>query len=264
MKNELLKKQMLRISKYIFSDIARNKIVLAYTFFLFAVTFGLFQIEEDASKAVLSLLSIVLIVVPLISLIFSTIHYYNSLEFVELMVSQPVSRVVIITSQYTGTTLSLLMGFVVGTGVPLLIYQFDATALSLLFAGTILTIIFSSIGYLVSVKSKDKARGIGVALLVWFYFSLIYDGLVLLLLFTFSDYPVEKFTLLLSSVNPVDLARIFVMLRLDVSALMGYTGATYKDFFGSSTGTLFSGGILMLWAVIPLWLAIRAFRKKDL
>jgi Cu-processing system permease protein len=100
--------------------------------------------------------------------------------------------------------------------------------------------------------------------LVWFYFSLIYDGLVLLLLFTFSDYPVEKFTLLLSSVNPVDLARIFVMLRLDVSALMGYTGATYKDFFGSSTGTLFSGGILMLWAVIPLWLAIRAFRKKDL
>lgn len=255
---------MLKISRYIFSDIARNRIVIAYTIFLLAVTLGLFQIEDDPGKATLSLLNIILIVVPLISLIFSTIHYYNSLEFVELMVSQPVSRTVIISSQYMGTTFSLLLAFVIGTGIPLTIYQFDATALSLLFSGVILTIIFSSIGHLVSVNSKDKARGIGVALLVWFYFSLIYDGLVLLLLFTFSDYPIEKFTLLLSSLNPVDLARIFVMLRLDVSALMGYTGATYKDFFGSSLGALYSSSILILWSVIPLWMAIYRFRKKDL
>jgi Cu-processing system permease protein len=255
---------MLRIAGYVFSDIARNRVVLAYTIFLFAVTFGLFQIEDDPGKAVLSLLNIILIVVPLISLIFSTINYYNSLEFTELMVSQPVSRVVIIASQYTGTTFSLLLGFVIGSGIPLLIYRFDATTMSLLFSGVILTIIFSSIGYLISVRSKDKARGIGVALLVWFYFSLIYDGLVLLLLFTFSDYPVEKFTLLMSSLNPVDLSRIFVMLKLDVSALMGYTGATYKEFFGGNLGTLYSAGILILWSVIPLWLALIAFRKKDL
>ena len=255
---------MLKISKYIISDIARNRIVLAYTIFLFAVTFGLFQLENDSGKAVLSLLSIILIVIPLISLIFSTIYYYNSLEFVELMVSQPVSRAVIIGSQYTSTTFSLLLGILVGSGIPLLMYQFDASSVSLIFSGIILTIIFSSIGYLVSVKSKDKARGIGVALLVWFYFSLIYDGMVLLLLFTFSDYPVENFTLLLSSLNPVDLARIFVMLRMDVSALMGYTGATYKEFFGSNTGALYAGGILLLWSAIPIWLAITSFRKKDL
>src|SRR5689334_6667084 len=122
---------MLRISRYVFADIARNKVVLAYTIFLFLVTFGLFQIEDDPGKAVLGILNIVLIVVPLISLIFSTIHYYNSLEFVELMVSQPVGRVVIISSQYTGTTFSLMLGFLMGTGIPLFIYQFDATALSL-------------------------------------------------------------------------------------------------------------------------------------
>lgn len=255
---------MLRISRYVFSDIARNRVVLGYTLFLFMVTFGLFQIEDDAGKAVLSILNIILIVVPLISLIFSTIHYYNSLEFVELMVSQPIGRVFIIGSQYTGTTFSLMLAFLAGCGIPLIIYQFDAVAMSLLFSGIILTIIFSSIGYLISVKSKDKARGIGVALLVWFYFSLIYDGLVLLLLFTFNDYPLEKFTLVMSSLNPVDLSRIFVMLRLDVSALMGYTGATYKDFFGSSLGTFYATGILMLWAILPLWLAIIAFRKRDL
>jgi Cu-processing system permease protein len=38
----------------------------------------------------------------------------------------------------------------------------------------------------------------------------------------------EKFTLLLSALNPIDLGRIFMMLKMDVSALMGYTGALYK------------------------------------
>ena len=127
-----------RISKYIFSDIVRNKIIIAYTIFLFAITFGLFQIEDDTGKAVLSLLNIVLIVVPLISLIFSTIHYYNSLEFVELMVSQPVSRSIIIFSQFSGTTFSLMTAFLIGTGVPICMYQIDDTTFSLLFAGMVL------------------------------------------------------------------------------------------------------------------------------
>jgi len=113
-------------------------------------------------------------------------------------------------------------------------------------------------------KARDKARGIGAALLLWFYFALIYDGLVLLTLFAFSEYPMEKFTLLLSSLNPIDLGRIFIMLKMDVSALMGYTGALYKDFFGSATGVLFTAGIMLLWAAVPLWLAVRSFKRKDL
>jgi len=93
---------------------------------------------------------------------------------------------------------------------------------------------------------------------------LIYDGLILLILFAFSDYPMEKFTLLLSALNPVDLGRIFIMLKMDVSALMGYTGALYKDFFGSGMGVFFTAGIMLLWATVPLWLAVRSFKGKDL
>jgi Cu-processing system permease protein len=74
----------------------------------------------------------------------------------------------------------------------------------------------------------------------------------------------EKFTLLLSALNPVDLGRIFIMLKMDISVLMGYTGAVYKDFFGASTGILFTCGIMVIWAILPLWLAVRKFRKKDM
>ena len=221
---------MLKVSRYVLYDIFRNKIVIAYTLFLFIVSFSMFRMEENSSKAMLSLLSIILIVLPLVSLVFSTIHYYNSYEFIELMLSQPLSRTRILLSEFGGA----------------------------------LTIVFTSIAFLASVRSKDKARGIGFALLLWFYFALIYDGLVLLILFAFSDYPMEKFTLLLSALNPIDLGRIFIMLKMDISALMGYTGALYKDFFGSGKGVLFTTVIMLLWAIIPLWLAVRSFRKKDM
>jgi Cu-processing system permease protein len=220
--------------------------------------------EENPSKAVLSLLNIVLIVVPLISMVFSTIHWYNSYEFIELMLTQPISRKKVLLSEYAGVASSLLTAFFIGVGIPVLLHNFNSTGLGLLLIGSLLTLVFTSLAFLASVKSKDKARGIGIALMLWFYFSLIYDGLVLLILFSFSDYPLEKLTLVLSSLDPIDLGRMFLMLKMDVSALMGYTGATYKDFFGSNTGVIYTIGIMLLWIVIPILLAVRSFNKKDL
>jgi Cu-processing system permease protein len=252
------------LSRYILYDILRNKIVIAYTLFLFVISMSMFQMEENSSKAMLSLLNIVLIVVPLVSLVFSTIHYYNSYEFIELMSSQPVSRTKILLSEFTGVCLSLLSSFFIGVAVPVLIYSPDATGLALLFTGAALTLVFTSLAFLASVLARDKARGIGIALLLWFYFALIYDGLVMLILFSFADYPLEKFTLFLSALNPIDLGRIFIILKMDVSALMGYTGALYKDFFGGLWGMLFTAGIMLLWVIVPLWLAVQRFKKKDL
>ena len=255
---------MLKISKYVLYDILRNKVVLAYTVFLFIISMSLFQMEENSSKAVLSLLNIVLIVVPLVSMVFSTIHWYNSYEFIELMLTQPISRKKVLLSEFLGISSSLVTAFLVGVGLPVLIYNFDSTGIALLLIGSLLSLAFTSIAFFASVKSRDKARGIGTALLLWFYFALIYDGLILMILFSFSEYPMEKMTLLLSSLNPIDLGRIYLMLQLDVSALMGYTGATYKDFFGSSTGLFYTLGIMAIWIVVPLLLAIRSFNKKDL
>ncbi len=255
---------MFKLSRYVLYDILRNKIILAYTLFLLIVSVSMFRMEENSSRAMLSLLNIVLIVLPLVSLVFTTTHYYNSYEFIELMLAQPMSRTRILLSEFGGVCVSLLSAFWIGVGVPVLLFSADETGFALLFTGTALTIVFTSIAFLASVKSKDKTRGIGFALLLWFYFALIYDGLVLLILFAFSDYPMEKFTLLLSALNPIDLGRIFIMLKMDVSALMGYTGALYKDFFGSSTGILFTTGIMLLWAALPLWLAVRSFKRKDM
>jgi Cu-processing system permease protein len=220
--------------------------------------------EENSDKAMLSLLNIVLLVVPLICIVFSTIHYYNSYEFIELMLSQPMSRTRILLSEYAGISFSLITAFFAGVGIPILIFSMTSTGIALILTGCALTLVFTSIAFWASVKSRDKARGIGFALLLWFYFALIYDGLILLILFSFSDYPLEKLTLVLSALNPIDLGRIFIMLKMDVSALMGYTGALYQDFFGNITGMLFTIGVMMIWIVLPLYSAVQSFKKKDL
>jgi Cu-processing system permease protein len=159
---------------------------------------------------------------------------------------------------------SLCLAYVVGVGFPFLLYGAWQPISTLLIMGVFLTLVFVSLAFFSSVLTRDKAKAIGIALLFWFYFSLIYDGILLWVVYTFSDYPLEKLTLTLIAFNPVDLARIIMLLQLDISALMGYTGAFYNNFFGSNLGIVFSVSLLMLWVLWPILFAMRIFSRKDL
>ncbi|HLT80221.1 MAG TPA: ABC transporter permease subunit [Cyclobacteriaceae bacterium] len=255
---------MTRIVRYIFIDILRTRFTMLYTLFLLISTMALYHLDSDPGKVVLSLLNVVLMVVPLVSIVFTTIHFFNSYEFIELMLAQPVARRVVFLGEYMAVACSLCAAFLVGLGAPILIFGGGPGAWTLLFSGLMLTLVFVSLAFLSSVMTRDKAKAIGIALLFWFYFSLIYDGLLLWIIYSFADYPLEKVTLALIAFNPVDLARIVMLLQLDISALMGYTGAFYKNFFGSNTGIFFSAGILVIWVLTPLWIALRIFIRKDL
>ena len=245
-------------------DILRSKIIIGYTLFLLLVSMIVFNLEDNGSKGLTSLLNIILIIVPLVSIIFSTIYIYNSAEFMELLVSQPLKRSTLWMSEFIGLSSAMSLAFLIGAGIPILLYQPDAVGITMLITGILLSIIFVSIALLSSVKTRDKAKGIGLAILLWFYFSIIYDGLVLFILFQFEDYPMEKPMLIFSALNPIDLSRILILLKMDVSALMGYTGAVFQDFFGTLTGTIVAVSTLLLWAAIPCWFSVRSFIKKDL
>jgi Cu-processing system permease protein len=123
---------------------------------------------------------------------------------------------------------------------------------------------FVSIAMLASVLTRDKAKGIGVVLLLWFFFALLYDAIVLFLMFALADYPLEKAMLAFVSLNPIDLARVVVLLQMDISALMGYTGALYREFLGTGWGIAFAVLVLLMWGIAPMLLAVRVFKKKDL
>ena len=255
---------MKKIIKYVFIDILRNKIVLAYTLFLLLLSLSIFNLEDNSAKGILSLLNIVLIIVPLVSILFASIYVYNSAEFLELLVSQPLKRNSIWLSIFIGLAYSLTLAFFIGVGIPVLLYELSATGITMLLVGLLLTVIFVAIAMLATVNTRDKAKGIGVAVLLWLYFSVLFDGLVLFLLFQFADYPLEKAMIGISALNPIDLSRILVLLKMDVSALMGYTGAVFKDFFGTTIGLIIAILVLIFWSIIPVWLSVRKFNRKDL
>lgn len=255
---------MFRIVKYVVGDIVRGRIVIGYAGLLLVASLGLFNLGGDTTKALVGLLSLVLMIVPLVSLVFATAHFYNSYEFIELLAAQPLPRATIILAQIMGVTLALIAALIVGIVVPVLLYAFTATGLTLIAVALMLTAVFTALAFLAAVLARDKARGIGAVLLIWFYFGLLHDGLTLYTLFLLDDFPLEGISVTLLALNPVDLARVLVLLQMDVSALMGFTGAMLKDLLGTGTGIVCATLILGAWIIAPVMATVWIFRRTDL
>lgn len=255
---------MSSIFKLVFADILKNRIVAVYTLLLAALSWSMFALEDNSSKGLLSLMNIILLVVPLVSVIFSTIYNYNNAEFIELLLSQPISRKLIWRNLFFGLSASLMLAFFVGAGIPLLIFTPLALACTMILTGMILTMVFAALAFLSCSISRDKAKGIGITIVLWLFYSVLFDGLVLFLTFQFADYPIEKMMIGVSLLNPVDTARILILLQLDVSALMGYTGAVFREFFGTMGGIVISVCTMLMWVWLPYYISLRRFSKKDL
>lgn len=256
--------QMNKIARFIFFDILKNKILIFYTLLLFVLSWSILGMEDNFTKATLSLLNVVLLVIPLVSIIFSTIYVYNSSQFIELLLSQPMSRGKIWFSIFLGLISALILAFLIGCGVPVLLYSSIQTGFSLIIAGAMLSIIFTAFAMLAAIISRDRAKGIGFSIFIWMFFAIIFDGILLVLMFQFADYPIEGIMATLAALNPIGLARIFVLLQLNVSAILGYSGAVFKQIFGTGGGLGISILILLLWAIIPFLISLIKFNKKDL
>lgn len=255
---------MNKIIKIIFLDILKSKIVIAYTIILAILSWSSFALEGNTSKGILTILNVILFTVPLVSILFSTIYIYNSSEFIEMILSQPVKREKIWIGIFSGLSLSLCLAFLLGSGISLLVYSFDSIGFMMILMGLLITIIFVSLACLCSILTRDKTKGIGLSIMIWLYFAILFDGIILFLLFQFSDYPIEKAMVGITTLNPIDLARIQILMQLEVSAMMGYTGAIFKNLLGTSVGLLISFVLLCLWFFVPFYISKKKFAKKDL
>lgn len=255
---------MMRILKYVALDILKNKIIIAYAVMLALFSWSAFGLEDNAAKGLLTVLNIVLLTVPLMSVLFATIYVYNSSEFIELLLSHPIKRSKIWKALFIGLSSSMVIAYMFGVGIPLLIFTDWDIAIMTIAVGSLLSVIFVAIAFLSSIITRDKAKGIGTSIMLWLYFALLFDGLVLFLFFQFADYPIEKAVVLLSALSPIDLSRILILLKLDVSAMLGYTGAVFKNSFGNNWGLVLSFTLLTLWVLIPFYASLKKFKSKDL
>lgn len=242
----------------------------SYVYFAFYLLLGivLLFLNNDLSKAVITLMNVIIVLVPLIGTIFGVMYYYNSKEFTELLLAQPLKRSSIFLGQYLGVALSLSMSLILGLGLPFIFYGlFKSSAIwdftLLLVTGTFLTFIFTALAFNIALSNENKIKGFGYAILLWLFLAVIYDGIFLMSLIIFEDYPLDKLSLFGTMLNPIDLSRTLILLKLDISALLGYTGAVFKKFFGTNFGFFVSLLMLFIWVVLPVSRVAFKSKKKD-
>ena len=239
-----------------------------YFAFYLALGFVLLFLNNDVNKAVITLMNIIIVLTPLIGTIFGVMYYYNSKEFTELLLAQPIKRSTIFTGQYLGISISLTLSLILGLGIPFLLYGlFMSSAIFeftlLLVVGTLLNFIFVALAFNIALSNENRIKGFGYAILMWLFLAVIYDGVFLISLVMLNEYPLDKFALFATMFNPIDLSRILILLKLDISALLGYTGAVFKKFFGTNLGFILSFGVMVLWVALPVWRIRVKLKKKD-
>ncbi len=259
---------MLKILKYSFYDLMRSRWSYVYFIFYLLLGFVLLFLNNDVNKAVITLMNIIIVLTPLIGTIFGVMYYYNSKEFTELLLAQPIKRSKIFMGQFLGISISLTLSLVLGLGIPFVLYGlFKSAAIFnfslLLVVGSFLNFIFVALSYIIALSTENKIKGFGYAILMWLFLAVIYDGIFLISLVVFNEYPLDKFSLIATMLNPIDLSRILILLKLDISALLGYTGAVFRKFFGTNLGMIISMSILVFWVVLPVLRMNQMLKKKD-
>ncbi|MEO0204042.1 MAG: hypothetical protein ABIL67_03400, partial [candidate division WOR-3 bacterium] len=254
---------MLKIFKYEALNLFQSSTIWIYTLFVFLLTFGFAFFTGDPSKTVSAVLSLVVFLLPIIVMILTIMDYYNSREFIGMILSYPLSRTSVFLGKSLALSFVLTVSWTIGYLLPIVVrgWAYDY-AIWLYISGLVITWVCIPLALLFGILNDDKVAGVGLVIGLWLFFTLIYDALILGISLSFRDYPVEKVVIPLILLNPIDLARILVVRNMDIAILMGYTGALFETFLRGKVGIILALFSISLWITVPIFLANILFNKK--
>ena len=248
-------------------DVGRRRWLMAYGLFYLVLTDALFRFGGSGATTVMSLTNVVLALVPLVSVVFGTMYLYHAREFIQMMLAQPVGRHSLYLGLYGGLAIPIGASFLVGVGAPLVwhggVSDAPVAVLVLLATGLALSLVFTGMAFVIALGFQDRAAGLAASILAWLSATVLYDGLVLMAVVLLREYPLERPLVAGMLLNPVDLARVLLLLQFDLGALAGYTGAVFERFFGTVQGSLWSAAALLVWIAAPLGAGLGLFARKD-
>lgn len=218
-----------------------------------------------------SLSSLSIYLIPLIALMlsFDTIVGERERGTLLLLLTYPVARWQVLLGKFTGHIAVLAITIFVGYGSTGLYLLFGATSaagdwslyVSMMCGSLLLGAVFIALGYLLSVLANDRATAAGVAIGVWLFMVVLYDLLLLGLLLTDNAQQLAPELLeALVVLNPADAYRLFNLAGSEAAGLVAAT-ATPQTVAASPTTLL---GVLLLWVLVPLAVAILLFQRREL
>ncbi len=226
---------------------------------------------QDFRRTGASIVSLVLYLVPILALMMGTHTFVSSREYLDLIVTQPVARWKIIAGKYLGALTSLMISTGIGFGLAGIIIALQIGAegssrfILVVLLAFLLGAVFLSLSFLLSIILHRRQASVGLSILVWFFFVIFYDLLVLAgtALLSYQTLKIGLMAGLL--LNPVDMVRVTGLIVVGGESIFGAAGALAVKLLGSM-GTLvaMSIGIILIWIILPLFLSIKIFEKQNL
>lgn len=259
------------------SDSVRNRWVVGYAAVIgilgfLAAWFGLKTTGGMAlqmfGRTAATITNLSLLIAPLVALILgaSAIASERDRGTLQRLLAQPITTSELLLSKFFGLLVALAMATLLGFAPAALLIAIAAGlgpfVHFLIFPGitVLLVAAMCAVGMLVSSAAPTASKALGAAVVAWFAFVLLYDLILMGSLVVASMTTSMLISLVIA--NPVDAARILVMLSLehDLHAL-GPAGTVLISSVGHVGATVVVIAILTAWTAIPLAFAVRRFRR---
>lgn len=257
---------------------SRNRWIIAFGWLFALLTlavsyFGMVTTAQVGfqgfTRTTASLLNLVLYLVPMVALVMGVLSF-SAEGGSELLLAQPVTRTQVLVGKLAGIYSALVVALLFGFSASGLVIALQAGGEGIgryvfFVAHTLLlALVFAVLGSLVSIAASNRARAIGAALAIWFFFVVFYDLLIIGAGFLFRERTANLIIFLSLFGNPVDLARVASLISLGGATIFGAAGAALLKFLGgavSSMVILVAG--LLAWVALPFLAASMILRRRD-
>lgn len=216
-----------------------------------------------------SLLNLVLVSVPLVALVQASLNWAMEGDGLTILLTQPVARTRIMLGKYAGGVAAMLTtllgGLLLGGLVVLAQVGWERVwHFALLMGLTALLIgLFAALGMGVALHWRDRTKALGVGLMLWFCWVLLYDLVIFGLTVAGAGVPLRVLLVAALIGNPVEAVRVCYLLATGSSGFVGATGAVLSETLGHAGGMAFLVGILVAWIGVGLMVARRHLLRKD-
>ncbi|MBE1555907.1 ABC transporter permease [Sporosarcina limicola] len=217
---------------------------------------------DGFTRQTASLLNLSLFLMPLLTLLVGGMLIAGEKEDGQLVLymTYPITERAIIFGKYIGIGLSLLTVLFIGYGTSTIILLFFGTvqwSITILFflISALLILLFLSIALSIGFFVSGRLQALGMGLLFWAFFVLLYEFIVMALSMVISAKSVLLLLTISVFLNPVELIRVFTILFLGSGTVFGPSIYDFTIWASSWVGATMFGVTALVWILCPLGIA---------
>jgi len=261
-----------------FQDGLRNRWLVSITCIFALLSLGLSYYGTVASghigppslsSTIASLSSLSVFIIPLIALLLCYDSFVGEQESgtLLLLMTYPISHFQLLFGKFLGQGCIITLATTLGFGSAAVMLSVTSNIVGVMpsfglfiLTSTLLGLCFISLAYLISLLVNEKSKAAGVSLILWLFFVIIFDLVLLGVLVGGDEILTQHGLVQMMMFNPADLFRLVNLSSLSTSDVNGVLAVAINSSYSTSTLLV----AMVAWVISPLLLALVIFRKKTL